>query len=142
MRVRFKKLHPEAVTPSYAKLGDAALDLTAISYSRTPYYWEFKTGLAFEIPEGYIGLLFPRSSISNTGHSLCNSVGVVDSGYRGEVTFRFRVDAFKNTYLEGDRVGQLIILPYPKIELDEVSELSDTERGKGGYGSTNNKGEM
>ena len=90
MKIRFKKLDPKAVTPSYAKPGDAGLDLTAITHE----YREnaagrklqvYGTGLAFEIPEGHVGLVFPRSSIFKTELSLANCVGVLDSGYRGEV---------------------------------------------------------
>jgi dUTP pyrophosphatase len=90
-----------------------------------------------------VGLLFPRSSISKTDLRLANCVGVVDSGYRGEITFRykFKKDAFfasLKRYQEGDRIGQLVIMPYPKIQLEEIGELAESERGVGGYGSTGN----
>ena len=143
MKVRFKKLTDLATTPTYSKEGDAGMDITAIAikYSPERSYVEYSTGLAVEIPEGYVGLLFPRSSVSNVDLQLCNSVGVVDSGYRGEIKFRYRMPyntsgANISRYKEGDRVGQLVIMPYPQVELVEVDELSDTERGKGGYGST------
>jgi dUTP pyrophosphatase len=138
--IKVKKLDPNAVIPNYAKPGDAGLDLTATSMQiiDNPQYGyiEYGTGLAFEIPQGYVGLIYPRSSISNTGLLLSNSVGVVDSGYRGEVKFRFKY--VKNTahYGVGDRVGQLIIVPYPQIQLIESQELSDTQRGEGGFGSS------
>lgn len=139
MKVKAKKLLPEATIPAYAKAGDAGLDLIATSVTFTEGYMEFGTGLSLEIPEGYVGLLFPRSSISERDHSLCNSVGVVDSGYRGEVKLRFRYHRMltgKN-YKVGDKVGQLLILPYPQVELEEtVEELTTTERGEGGFGST------
>ena len=142
MKVKFKKLSPKAVTPSYAKEGDAGLDITCIGYQidKENNYIEYFTGLALEIPKGYVGLIFPRSSVSKTDLQLANCVGVVDSGYRGEITFRykFRKDAFfasLKRYQEGDRIGQLIILPYPQIELDEIGELAESERGAGGYGS-------
>lgn len=137
--VRFKKLHPDAVTPKYAKPGDAAMDLVAISkeYDADLSLIVMGTGLALEIPENYVGLIFPRSSICKTPLMLSNHVGVIDSGYRGEIKFAFRhLDRPRKNYEIGDRIGQLIILPYPKIELEEVSELSDSERGTGGYGST------
>jgi dUTP pyrophosphatase len=143
MIVPFKKLSPNAVTPSYAKDGDAGLDISAITYTinKEHSFIEYHTGLAFEIPKGYVGLLFPRSSVSKTDLRLANAVGVVDSGYRGEITFRYKFE--KGTYFaslkrfqEGDRIGQLLILPYPEIQLNEHSELSDSERGEGGYGST------
>jgi dUTP pyrophosphatase len=140
MIVKFKKLDPNAVTPAYAKAGDAAVDLTATTLAkvdRAEYgYMEYGTGLSVEIPEGYVGLLFPRSSISNSGLILTNSVGVIDSGYRGEIKFRFKHIPDTSFYKPGDRVGQLIILPYPQIDFQEVEELSSTERGEGGFGST------
>lgn len=142
MVVKIKKLDPNAVIPSYAKTGDAAMDLTATSIAKVDRdefgYLEYGTGLAFEIPEGYVGLLFPRSSISNSGLILTNSVGVLDSGYRGEVKFRFKHIPDTVYYKPGDRVGQIIIIPYPQITLEEVEELSSSERSEGGFGSTGN----
>jgi len=140
MKVRIKKLHENAVIPSYAKPGDAGMDLTAVSITvideKTHGYIEYKTGLSFEIPEGFVGLLFPRSSISNKGLILSNSVGVIDSGYRGEVSMRFKYIKDTETYNIGERIGQLVIVPVPEIQFEEVTELSETERGTGGYGST------
>lgn len=136
LEVKVKKLHPEAVVPTYAKNGDAGLDLTAVSREVTEHYTEYDTSLAFEIPEGYVGLVFPRSSISKTGLVLKNSVGVIDSGYRGSVKLRFSQNPSKPHYNPGDKVGQLIIIPYPLIQLIESEELSDTERGDGGFGSS------
>jgi dUTP pyrophosphatase len=144
MKVRFKKLSLKAVTPSYAMPGDAGLDLTAIQYTVDPEhnFINYYTGLAVEIPQGYVGLLFPRSSVSKTDLSLANSVGVIDSGYRGEIIFRYKFKrnehfASMRRFKEGDRVGQLLIIPYPTVELEEVTELSSTERDTGGFGSTN-----
>ena len=140
MEVKIKKLHPDAVIPVYSKPGDAGLDLTATSIMGDSHdNIVYGTGLAIEIPEGYVGLLYPRSSNSKTDLYLTNHVGVIDSGYRGEIMFKFRpingvVDA--SIYGVGDRIGQLIIMPYPKVELIEVDELSDSERGEGGFGST------
>jgi len=138
MKIKVKKLHPEAVIPVYAKQGDAGLDLTAISeeWNEDNTMVTYGTGLAIEIPEGYVGLLFPRSSVCKTTLNLSNSVGVIDSGYRGEIMFKFRYIEEGMVYDVKDRVGQLLILPYPSIELEEAEELSSTERGKGGYGST------
>jgi dUTP pyrophosphatase len=162
MKVKIKKLCEEAIVPSYAKPGDAGLDLTAVSKIYDKYgNVSYGTGLAFEIPEGHVGLLFPRSSVSKTTISLANSVGVIDSGYRGEVMVKFKptcayfnelgkdsedgltfdtCDAVKDDenvdYNIGDKVCQLIIMPFPKVEISEVEELSDTERGEGGFGST------
>ena len=90
MIIKVKKLHPDAVIPTYAKHGDAAMDLYATSVDYDKYgNLVCHTGLALEIPEGHVGLLFPRSSISKTALTLRNSVGVVDSGYRGEVMLKF-----------------------------------------------------
>ena len=143
MITKFKKLSPSAITPSYAKEGDAGLDISAITYTinKEHNFIEYHTGLAFEIPKGHVGLLFPRSSVSKTDLRLANCVGVVDSGYRGEITFRYKFEkdsyfASLKRFQEGDRVGQLVIMPYPEIELQEEETLSETERGAGGYGST------
>lgn len=137
--VKIKKLHPDAVIPKYAKDGDAGLDLVATEIvDNTSSQVTYGTGLAMEIPYGYVGLLFPRSSIKNYELELSNSVGVADSGYRGEIRAVFNKtngpDSMK--YKVGDRVVQLIILPYPKINFVLSDELSDSERGTGGYGST------
>lgn len=164
MQVKTKIINKEIETPvlKYSKQGDAGIDLTATS----KWYDEqgnvcYGTNRAFEIPQGYVGLLFPRSSNANKDLLLSNSVGVLDSGYRGEVMFKFKHSIrclglwtlikciFKkngiNTHIYnitnkdyeiGERIGQLIILHYPQIEFKEVSELSETERGSGGYGST------
>ncbi len=141
MVIKIKKLDSKAVTPAYAKAGDSAVDLTAISIAKVDRdefgYMEYSTGLAIEIPEGHVGLLFPRSSISNSGLILTNSVGVIDSGYRGEIKLRFKHIPDTAYYKPGDRIGQLIIIPYPQINFQEVEELSSTERGEGGFGSTN-----
>lgn len=142
MEVKIKKLNEKAVIPTYAKEGDAGLDLTATSYECTEHGHVYGTGLAIEIPIGYVGLIFPRSSNRKTNAYLTNSVGVIDSGYRGEimVTFKNR-DENKDTdifapYTVGARVAQLIIMPYPNITLVESDELSSTERGENGHGST------
>ena len=152
MEVKIKKLNPNAVIPSYAKSGDAGMDLVATSIiSDTPEQITYGMGIALEIPEGFVGLIFPRSSVRKTGLDLSNAVGVVDSGYRGELQATFNkvfggdrfYDETKNTedtsnnfYKIGDRIAQIMIIPYPPIEFKEVDELSDSERGEGGFGST------
>jgi len=142
MRVRVKKLHPDAIIPKYAKAGDAGMDIHTIDRGEADKYGNmvYKTGLAFEIPEGHVGLIYPRSSVSKTPHSLRNHVGVIDSGYRGEIIFKFGwVESSSlqtEVYDKGDRIGQIMIMPYPKVEFVETDELSDTERGAGGFGST------
>tara|TARA_Y100000022_G_C13236373_1_gene370058 strand:+ start:1204 stop:1623 length:420 start_codon:yes stop_codon:yes gene_type:complete len=137
MNVNIKRLHEDAIIPKYAKKGDAGLDLTAIDVSTDQYgCFTYHTGIAIEIPKGYVGLLFPRSSVYKTGQTLTNCVGVIDSGYRGEIMMKFSLSSNRNEYQIGDRIGQLIILPHPKIHFVEVKDLSNSERGLGGYGST------
>ena len=140
MQIRIKKLHDKAVIPSYAKQGDAGMDLTCVGWKTTETYIEYDTGLAMEIPEGHVGFLFPRSSVSKTNLMLANCVGVVDSGYRGPVKLRFKElnGPIGGRYKEGDRVGQLIIMPVPNFNCVEVEELTETSRGEGGFGSTGN----
>ena len=143
MIVNVKKMHPNAIIPKYAKSGDAALDLHAIERGKADNYGNmvYKTGLAMEIPDGYVGLIYPRSSISKTKQMLRNHVGVIDSGYRGEIILKFgwfsqSATPDSSIYDAGDRIAQLMIVPRPKIEFMEVDELSDTDRGAGGFGST------
>jgi len=138
MILKFKKLHEDAIIPSYAKPGDAGLDLTAVTESWNLDIVTYGTGLAVEIPEGFVGLLTPRSSVYKTGLFLANSVGVIDSGYRGEIMFKFKCFEFGVEYNIGDRIGQLLLVPIPFIKTLEVNELSSTDRGEGGFGSTGN----
>jgi dUTP pyrophosphatase len=139
MKVGIKKLHPDAIIPKYAKSGDAGLDLTATEIIKEEAFQvTYGTGLAVEIPLGYVGLLFPRSSVRNYQLALSNCVGVVDSGYRGEIQFTFNKTGGvpSKKYEVGERVGQMIIMPYPEIELVELDNLSSSERGEGGFGSS------
>jgi dUTP pyrophosphatase len=136
LEVNIKKLKDDAVIPSYAKYGDAGMDLTAVSVNITEDYIEYGTGLALEIPDGYVGLMFPRSSVTSKDLMMKNCVGVIDSQYRGEMKARFNSFG-DNIYQVGERVAQLIIMPYPQITFKEVNELSSTERGEDGFGSTN-----
>ena len=137
MQVKIKRLKPNAVIPTYAKEGDAGMDLVATRIiSNTTFDVSYGTDLAMEIPNGFVGLVFPRSSIRKTGLQLSNSVGVIDSGYRGELQATFKTTGFRPKYEVGDRGAQIMIIPHPPIEFDEVAELSDTERGEGGFGST------
>ena len=140
MQVKIKRLNDTATIPVYSKPGDAGLDLTATTRDQDEYgNIVYGTGLAVEIPRGYVGLLFPRSSNSKKDLYLANHVGVVDSAYRGEIIFKFRpYKGLLNSsiYDIGDRIGQLMIIPYPVIELVESDNLSDTERGDDGFGST------
>lgn len=162
MEVRIKKLCENAVIPSYAHTSDAGMDLTATSVKiDKDGNVVYGTGIAIEIPTGYVGLVFPRSSNSKKTLWLTNSVGVIDSGYRGEITFKFRPSiatipnfwtkiklrlsgmnantvqyASQKIYKIGDRIGQIIILPYPSIEFIESDFLYPSDRGECGYGST------
>lgn len=171
LQVKIKRLSDNAVIPTYAHATDAGMDLVATSKTIDEYgNVVYGTGIALEIPEGYVGLVFPRSSNSKKHLLLTNSVGILDSGYRGEVTFKYKppmtvcykklkdrlarlllgvrrkahcgdvdVESWhlnNYEYEVGDRVGQLIILPYPKVEFEETDELSASDRGTGGYGST------
>lgn len=141
LKVRFKKLVPEAVAPRRATIGSAGWDLTATSAELNQGKKAvYGTGLSVEIPKGYVGLLFPRSSIHKKGLRLSNAVGVIDSDYRGEVKAVFdRLSLWPyewELYRVGDRICQLIILPVPTIEWEESEELTNTKRGEGGYGST------
>jgi dUTP pyrophosphatase len=141
LQIKVKKLNPNAVIPSYSKDGDAGMDLTIteiINHTNNDVTYGF--GIAMEIPKGYVGLIFPRSSIRKYDLLLTNAVGVIDSGYRGEIqaTFKIIVDdsPFYNKYEIGERGAQIIILPYPQIKFVESDTLSDTDRGEGGFGST------
>ena len=168
LEIKIKKLHEAAVVPTYAHDTDCGMDLTAVSKTFDEYgNVVYGFGLAFEIPEGYAGFIFPRSSNHRSRLLLTNSVGIVDSGYRGEVTAKFaqRTSVSIPTkfwsrikfwllgkldngdlrtweacnlcnYKVGERVAQMVILPYPKVTFEEVEELSESERGTGGYGST------
>lgn len=154
MKVRIKKLKSNAVIPVKAHPTDAGMDLyatdVAIDKNGAVVYG---TGLAFEIPRGYVGLVFPRSSIAKMDIILSNCVGVVDSGYRGEVTAKYKpvgmleeygIDGLARSvenvnhkiYQPGERIGQIIILPYPEVDFEEAEELSQGDRGANGYGST------
>ena len=139
MQVRIKKLNQLAQIPTYAKEGDAGMDVIATSIiSDTPTQITYGLGIALEIPKGFVGLVFPRSSIRKTGLQLSNSVGVIDSGYRGELQATFnKTRGFGSIdYNIGDKIAQIIIIPYPPIQFEEVEELNNTERGEGGFGST------
>jgi dUTP pyrophosphatase len=142
MKVKIKKLSENAVIPTYAKEGDAGMDVVATRIiNETLDSITYGTDIALEIPEGFVGLVFPRSSIRKTHLHLSNSVGVIDSGYRGEIQATFKkIQGISNNPLDnykvGDRIFQLMVIPHPTIQFIEVNELSSTERGEGGFGST------
>ena len=139
--IRIKRLHPEAKIPKYAFPSDGAMDLYVTSVHQEGEFqnrmWVCGTGIAMEIPVGYVGLVFPRSSISKTDLFQRNAVGVIDSSYRGEITVKFGFYGNgKDKYDVGDRCGQIMIIPRPQVVFTEVDSLSSTDRGSGGYGST------
>lgn len=135
--IRFKKLHPDAKAPYQATPGSAGWDLTATSVEPIKgNLWlnKYGTGLAVEIPKGYVGLVFPRSSVYKTHTGLTNCVGVIDSDYRGEISAVFTSGAKCNDYKVGDRICQLVIMPIPAVRFVEAEELTETERGAGQSG--------
>lgn len=140
--MKIRRLSANAVMPMYQKPGDAGMDLVATDKSEIDLANNtvtYGTGISVEIPVGYVGLIFPRSSIHKYNLSLANSVGVIDSGYRGEIMVKFRLTGSGKSgklYDVGDRIAQLIIIPYPKVNLIDSDNLTDTERGKDGFGST------
>lgn len=138
VKVKIKKLNSAAVMPQQGTPGSAGWDLTALTVSEDPTglpVLHYTTGLAFEIPKGYAGFIFPRSSCYKYGMDLTNCVGVIDSDYRGEVKAVF-MDYYGAGYKAGDRIAQMVIMPVPEVEFEESDQLSDTTRGEGGYGST------
>jgi len=134
--IKIKKLNSQIKTPKKATHGSSGFDIEAVSIKETDKYIEYGTGLCVSIPKNFTGLLFPRSSISNMDLRLCNSVGVLDPDYTGELTFRFSKHG-PHIYKIGDRIGQLVVVPNPDFGMEIVEKLADTERGTGGYGSTN-----
>ena len=136
MKVNIKRLHENATIPFYAKESDAGMDLVITDIKgETEWDISYGFGISMEIPDGFMGLVFPRSSIRKTDLILTNSIGVIDSGYRGEIQATFKRTGL-NKYEIGDRGAQIIIVPHPPIEFQEVDELTNTERGEGGFGST------
>jgi len=138
MRVRVKKIHENAVIPRYAHFGDACVDLVAArKWIDEHGNYCYGTGLAMEIPSNHVGYIFPRSSISKTSMSLRNAVGVIDSGYRGEIIVKFgQVDTDKVDYNLGDRVAQFMIAPVLSINFLEVVNLPKSDRDIGAFGSS------
>lgn len=142
MKLKIKKLHPDAITPKYATDGSGCFDFYALvidgKFIHPQSGRTIRTGLAFEIPEGHVMLIFSRS-----GHGfkndvrLANCVGVIDSDYRYEVMVRLTCDNENDGYevKPYERIAQGMIVPIPKIEFEEVDSLSETER-VGGFGST------
>ena len=138
MQIRFKKLHHLAQIPKRATDGAAGFDLTAVTckYGENGKVF-YDTGIAVEIPAGYVGLVFQRSSVYKTGLMLSCCVGVIDGDFRSSISMIFNVGyGGCSPYKAGDRIGQIVFVPVPAFELVESDELSETARGAGGYGST------
>lgn len=141
LEIKFKKLVETAKCPVKAHPTDAGADLTAVSreWNEEYRYWVYGTGIATEIPEGYVGLVFPRSSIRKYTLAQCNCIGVIDSHYRGEIMISYKPTSnVQELYEVGDKIAQLIIIPYPEVSYKEVKTLSETDRGENGHGSSGN----
>lgn len=143
MEIKFKRLSDKAIMPIRANEGDAGVDLTATNITQElnecgQLTLVYHTDLAVEIPEGYVGLLFPRSSIANKSLILTNCVGVIDSGYRGEIMGKMRstTDVVPAIYKPGERFAQLVIVPIAMYTITESNELSESDRGENGFGSS------
>ena len=132
-------LLPGAKTPKITTSGAAGIDLSATKIESVPgikKQFIIYTGVCIEIPKGFVGLLFPRSSVAKTDLRMSNSVGVIDSDYRGEITAYFDAELSSCAYAVGDKCVQLVIVPIPCLEFEFVDRLSTTKRACGGYGST------
>src|SRR5574344_1396605 len=139
LEITFKKLVESAKIPTKAHHTDPGADLTAVSreWNEEHRYWVYGTGIATEIPEGYVGLVFPRSSIRKYTLAQCNCIGVIDSHYRGEIMISYKPTSnVQELYEVGDKIAQLIIIPYPEVSYKEVESLSETDRGENGHGSS------
>jgi dUTP pyrophosphatase len=163
VKIKFKKMHEDAVIPTFGNPGDAGADLRSVSvkYDAENDVFEYDSGVSVEIPEGFFGLVVPRSSIYKTDLMLSNHAGVIDSGYRGSIKSKFKIiqayDSIENINIDSgivtgtefdeyryyliypvkERFLQLLILPIvSNVQYEEVDELSETKRGEGGFGST------
>ena len=145
IKLKIKKLLPEAKLPVYGSANAAGADLYAltdhdirIGANETAVV---HTGLAAEIPDGYVGLIFARSGLATRkGLAPANKVGVIDSDYRGEIRVALHNDSkYMQTVEPYERIAQLVVMPYVFARFEESEELSDTERGEGGFGSTGSK---
>lgn len=142
MKINYIATHSDVVEPSYAYNGDAGMDLTAVEVEKSgnwffPLY-TYRTGIALELPANYFVMLVPRSSLSKRLMWMANHIGIVDTNYRGEIIFKFRSILGINPYKVGERIGQMILRRKQLIELNKVEQLSTTDRGSGGFGSSGN----
>lgn len=140
MKVKIKKTHENGKIPTYATDGSGAFDFYSAEdvVVHENYAKAINLGVAMEVPDGHVLLLFPCSSIGkNTWLRMANSVGVIDSDYRGTIHALYENAGWEDCFVySGERIAQGIIVPIPKVEFEEVEELSTTERGEGGFGST------
>jgi len=142
MKVKVKKLDQRAVLPTYGSAGAAGADLYALTDGDvTIGAGETRligTGLALEIPTGYVGLIYARSGLATKrGLAPANKVGVIDSDYRGELKVAlYNQSGAPQTIAAGERIAQLVIAPYLTADYEEADELTDSKRGAGGFGST------
>lgn len=141
VEVLFKRLHPAAQLPRYAKPGDAGADITAVSVTKSGFIfplYTYRTGLAFQLPPSHWAMLAARSSLTKLLLWLANGVGVIDAGYRGEILFKFRGFLWFKPYKAGDRIGQFILMKREEAAFTEVliGDLEPSERGSAGFGST------
>ena len=135
----------EGILPTRATAGDAGLDLYSTRITQEAdnsgkLVLVYHTDIAVEIPEGHVGLLFMKSGVAKRSISLCNAVGVIDAGYRGEIMLKYKVttDAIPTVYQPGEACGQLVVVPVQILEPVMVDELSSTERGEMGFGEADN----
>jgi dUTP pyrophosphatase len=144
VKIKIKYLHPDAKKPIYATLGAMCFDLQAVAIDKTVMICAnapavIRTGLSFEIPPGYGMFIFSRSGHGfKSDTRLSNCVGVIDSDYRGEVMVKLTCDRARSSLVvsNGDRIAQAVIIKYDQVEFEESYDLSETERGAGGFGST------
>ena len=136
----------EGILPTRATAGDAGLDLYSTRITQEAdnsgkLVLVYHTDIAVEIPEGHVGLLFMKSGVAKRSISLCNAVGVIDAGYRGEIMLKYKVttDAIPTVYQPGEACGQLVVVPVQILEPVLVDELSSTERGEMGFGEADEK---
>lgn len=140
MTLEFKRIHPDAVLPSYAKPGDAGMDLRSVDELSVPPRGRalVRTGLVMALPPGYEAQVRPRSGLAlKSGITVLNTPGTIDSGYRGEVgVILFNTTDEPFAVRKGDRIAQLVVASVVEAQVAEVAELGETERGAGGFGST------
>jgi dUTP pyrophosphatase len=141
MILKVKKLSPDAILPSYAHPGDAGMDIYANETVtvKPGQAIKIKTGIAMEIPDGYVGLMWDKSGVA-FNHKLKTLSGVIDSGYRGESLVSL-INLGTEPYIveKGHKIVQMLIQKVERVKIIEADELSDTSRGNGGFGSTGKK---